>query len=283
MHFERENDILKAEIAILRANPHPDAVQAPPESAQKISELTLSLRRLSQKLDVTEQSLLEKTTELTSVQAELGRARLSAENAYALGARVRGREEAGKARERELEWQLREKEEQRRILELAVGEYANLVRSLETKLKGDTASRSSGSSTHQNGDTSVNGLSTTLLEGKIGLQRLMGEFQKETEVLQVRLEETLAEMDVLRAQDDASRKGNKLVEEELGRVKTELEKLKIEDNTAAKMVSRYMFVFFLSSRHFLVNLSNPIGNFHNVQRTPFRRHLQPSRHGMKPH
>ncbi|PPQ71068.1 hypothetical protein CVT24_009869 [Panaeolus cyanescens] len=234
VQLERENDILKAEIAILRANPHPDASQAPADSAQKLSELTLSLRKLSQKLDVTEQFLLERNTELTNLQAELGRVRLASENAYALGARVRGREEAGKARERDLEWQLREKEEQRRILELAVGEYASLVRSLEMKLKGGSASA------HQNDETVVNGLSTTLLEGKIGLQRLVGEFQKETEALQVRLEEALAEIEVMKAQDDASKRGNNLVEEELARVKTELEKLKIEDNTAAKMVSRYM-------------------------------------------
>ena len=130
VNLERENDWLKAEIAILRANPTP----SPPSSVEQVQQLTLSLRRLSEKLTLTEDALSSKTAELAQANADLLKARLAAENAYELAARVHGREEAVKIRETELQWRLTSAEEGKMISLVAVGEYVNLVRSLEARM-----------------------------------------------------------------------------------------------------------------------------------------------------
>ncbi|KAG5722257.1 hypothetical protein E4T56_gene9999 [Termitomyces sp. T112] len=221
VYLERENEVLRTELAILRAHPHPEALpQAHPAVAQ-VQQLTLSLRKLSDKLSLTEAALLERTTQLSHVTAEASHAKLTAEAAYDLAARTRGREEAGLSRELELEHKVKAAEEAVKMSDLVVNEYADLVRSLQT-------------------DKSHERLVDGLAEGKLGLQQLLNEFNAET----ARLQKELLDVQGALAATDSQRNSEKLHLEncrnELAQARFELQKLKIDDNTAAKMVSRYM-------------------------------------------
>lgn len=233
VHLERENDLLKAELAVLRASPHPDSTSA---SQTHVQELTLSLRKLSQKMSLTEEKLLQSTTAIVSAQADSMKARAALEAAYELGARVRGREETGKAKERDLEWQIRKLEEQLKMSDVVVGEYAALVRGMEARNK----------SSDSNGHLDEMTLASTLGDRKLSLERVVNEFQAQHDELSQELDRTKAELEVARSQLYAGKKGEDTVVTELGRTKTELEKLKVDDGTAAKMVARYMYEFVSS-------------------------------------
>ena len=241
--LERENDWLKAEIAILRANPTPSPSNS---SVEQVQQLTLSLRRLSEKLTLTEDALSSKTAELAQANAELLKARLATENAYELAARIRGREEAAKIRETELQWRLKSAEEGKMISLVAVGEYANLVRSMEARMGlGSTSTLVSPDGTKDpeklySGDALSVALANSLVEEKLGLKRLLSEFHSDTEELYRELGQLRGELEVVRSNHDAERKGTHTLHLELAKAQAELHMLKIDDNTAAKMVSRYM-------------------------------------------
>ncbi|KAF9053732.1 hypothetical protein BDZ89DRAFT_1056303 [Hymenopellis radicata] len=221
IHLERENALLTSEIDVLRRNTPVDAQSS---QGTQVQELTLSLRRLSDKLDLTEESLLERTTELAHTNAELVKSKLTVDGAYALAARVRGREEEGLIRERTLEQQLWEAKEQTKQSDRVVTEYANLVRSLE----GRTSTSSSSSP------------AAILAEGKQSLEKLFSEFAEETGRLQAEVRRLQYELEVGRAQCETEAHNSELDRNELAQIKTEIEKLRLEDNSAAKMVSRYM-------------------------------------------
>lgn len=207
-----------------------------------MQQLTLSLRRLSEKLTLTEDALSSKTTELAQANADLLKARLAVENAYELGARVRGREEAAKIRESELQWRLKSAEEEKKISELAVGEYANLVRSMEARMGLGSTSTHHGAKVEEDPEKLHSGdtLANSLVEGKLGLKRLLSEFHSDTEELQRQLSWLREELEVTKSNLEAERKGTHILHLELGKAQAELHMLKIDDNTAARMVSRYM-------------------------------------------
>lgn len=119
--------MLLSELATLRAHTLPNSQS----DTHVVQELTLALRRSSEKLDLTEHALAEKIAELVNTRTEAQKARYNAEGAYKLAASVRAREEEGKVRERSLETRLQAAEEERRLIELVVHEYADLVRSLD--------------------------------------------------------------------------------------------------------------------------------------------------------
>jgi hypothetical protein len=210
-----------------------------------VQQLTLSLRRLSEKLTLTEDALSSKTTELAQANADLLKARLAVENAYELGARVRGREEAAKIRESELQWRLKSAEEEKKISELAVGEYANLVRSMEARMGlGSTSTfiPHHGAKVEEDPEKLHSGdtLANSLVEGKLGLKRLLSEFHSDTAELQRQLGQLREELEVAKSNLEAERKGTHILHLELGKAQAELHMLKIDDSTAARMVSRYM-------------------------------------------
>ncbi|KAK1226851.1 hypothetical protein PQX77_010155 [Marasmius sp. AFHP31] len=225
-HLERENEALRNELSILRANPHPDTLPESHPAVQQSQELTLALRKLSDKLSLTEEALQTRTVELSNASSEVARCRTATETAYALAAQIRGREEEGKVRERELERNVMEAKEETRMSDLVVKEYADLVRSLEGR--GSVSSNSTGS------------LVNSLSEGKLGLQKLFNDFSSETEKLQAevaRLQGALAES---QGRFEAERKGAEADRVLLAQIQHQLEKLRLDDRTAAKMVSRYM-------------------------------------------
>jgi hypothetical protein len=247
VQLERENVVLKSEIVALRAHPHPDSSPQAHPAVTQVQHLTLSLRRLSDKLSLTEEALLTRTMELAHATGEASKAKLAAEGAYELAARTRGREEAGKVRETELEWKVKAAEEAVKMSDLVVNEYADLVRSLEAKAgirsRSDSSSSMLDHASAMDSSSEATGpptLADSLVKGKLGLQRLLSEFSTTTEGLQAELIRLHGELAVSEAKCEADGRSAALVRDELARAQFELEKLKLEDNTAAKIVSRYM-------------------------------------------
>ncbi|KAJ4486191.1 hypothetical protein J3R30DRAFT_3327111 [Lentinula aciculospora] len=258
-NLEHDNELLRTELAILRANPHPDLSPTSHPATLQSQELTLSLRRLSDKLSLTEQALSERTTEFAHATSELAKSRIIVEGAYALAARTRGREEEGKVRERELEMKIREMKEEIKMEDLVVKQYAELVRSLEGR--NNTNLHSEFASVLSNGSTAtlVDGIS----EGKASLQRLYAEFTMESERLQAEVEKLKGELAVSDTLLKAERKRAEIDREHLANAQKELQMLKIEDKSAAAMVSRYM-KFSQASTNTLQNSFNTLKIRHSA-------------------
>ncbi|KAK0496732.1 hypothetical protein EDD18DRAFT_174457 [Armillaria luteobubalina] len=106
-------------------------------------------------------------TQLVEANTELTKAKDAAEGAYALAARIRGREEEDKIRERDLEKRLREVQEQNKMSDLVMSEYADDVRSLDGRMT---------MSLHLPPATS-------LFEAKFGIHKLFNDFSLESEEL----------------------------------------------------------------------------------------------------
>ncbi|KAH9950225.1 hypothetical protein B0H21DRAFT_803077 [Amylocystis lapponica] len=232
--LERENALLKDEAAVLRA--HPQA--APHPAALQVPELTLALRRLSDKLTLTEESLLVRTNELTSARSDLAKAQFESESAYDLAARAHAQEEEAHANERELEKRARFAEEERRLADLVVQEYADLVRTLEGR-KASIGSAPSSLVASGKNDSSTT-LVDSLAEGKSGLKKLLDEFSGETLRLEAEISGLHAETTILSSDLDTERARAEHDRTQLAQLQLELDKYRIDDNTAAKMVSRYM-------------------------------------------
>lgn len=225
---------MRDEIQAFKTNPdvtpHPATLQ--------VAELTLALRKLSDKLTTTENTLAERTTELAHARSDLLQAQADADAAHALTVQAYIIVEHGRSRERELEHKLRAAEEERRLADLVVQEYADLVRNLEGR--NSKGSRSPSVSTHDNASSSSVALTTSLAEGKLGLQRLLSEHNAETELLAAQVTKLVDENELLKARLDVERKRAEADRESLAKVLVELDKHQADDTTATKMVSRYM-------------------------------------------
>jgi hypothetical protein len=228
--------LLASELAILRAHPLPNSESG----THVVQELTLALRRSSEKLDITEHALAERTIELVNTRTEAQKARYDAEGAYKLAASARAREEEGKVRERGLETRLQAVDEERRLIELVVHEYADLVRNLD----GRKSSLGNEGVVLRNASASASSLTLVegLHEGKSSLHRLMTEFASENEKRETIITQLRNEIANLESILDAERKTAAQDRVHLAKVQLELEALKLDDTTAAKMVSRYMYV-----------------------------------------
>lgn len=210
---------------------------APPQSANlQVSELTLSLRKLSDKLTFTEEALFARSTELAHAKSELGRAKHEVDTTMALARRVNSRAEDLERRERDLERKARAAEEERKLADLVVEEYAALVRKLEGR-----PSRASSASHDAGVTSSPAALREGLAEGRAGLQRLFGEFNAEVDTLSSELSRIRAESEQLHATLEAEKQRSEADRESLAKVMLELDKYKADDSTAAKMVARYMY------------------------------------------
>ncbi|KAG1756878.1 uncharacterized protein EDB91DRAFT_1213758 [Suillus paluster] len=233
--LESRHSVLASELATLRAHPLPSPHSQ--SDTHVVQELTLALRRSSEKLDLTEHALAEKTAELISTRNEAQKARHDADGAYKLAASARAREEEGKIRERGLSARVHAAEEERRLTELVVREYADLVRSLD----GRKSSLGNGSAL-QNGSASASSLTLVegLHEGKSSLHRLMSEFASLNEKHETTITQLRNEIANLESTLEAERKSASQDRAQLAKAQLELEKLKLDDTTAAKMVSRYM-------------------------------------------
>lgn len=237
--MEHRNALLEEEIATLRANPDTTTSIS---AASQVAELTLALRKLSDKLTLTEEALLSRTHELTNAKGDLGRLHLEIDGAYALVAEARVREEQGSERERDLERRLQAAEEERKMADLVVQEYADLVRTLEGRKKSISSVTSSTEASGRNDSSST--LVDSLAEGRYGLQKLLEEHNIETERLAQEKFKLQGEIVILSSNLEVERQGAEHDREQLAIALHDLEKYRIDDSTAAKMVSRYMLATF---------------------------------------
>ncbi|GMK54577.1 hypothetical protein CspeluHIS016_0111630 [Cutaneotrichosporon spelunceum] len=125
-----KNKALESEAEVLRTTADPP--QATPPS-NTLAELSLAHRRLSAKLDFTEQKLSASALELASTQQELQRVQKRADGDRAALAELRRVEDD---REEELEWERSERKrigEQKKLCDLALAEYATLVSKLDAR------------------------------------------------------------------------------------------------------------------------------------------------------
>jgi hypothetical protein len=285
---------------------HPDTRPRPAEL--QLPELTLALRRASDKRTLAEDALRERTTQLVDAQSAAERGRYAAEGAFGMAEAARAREEDAMAREHALALRLRVAEEQGRMMDRAVGEYADLVRALERRqslpsspprpprssqqLQPPTpppkeslvhrASVSNGGHSEQDG----RGVSTlgALQEREEGLYKLAGEFEGASEALRGEIGRLRGELEEARTELEAERKTAQDDRVRLSNTLTELELHKHDDNAAAKMVSRYMYAKFSSSHKNapdLYCLSLPPGSSPKPQRTLYKSRSSPSPRAMK--
>ncbi|OCB84200.1 hypothetical protein A7U60_g8876 [Sanghuangporus baumii] len=227
--LENENTFLRTELQVHRATgpvgAHRDALQ--------VQELTLALRRLSDKLDLTEKAVLERNEELTSVQSERDSAKKAEASAMETAKRLRSEVNASNARERDLARRVKASEEQRRMTDLAVEEYASLVRSLEGR---SSISRTNGSGASDSTRNSLDGL----MHARQGLQKLLQDSNYDSEQLHAEIDRLRDLLESTRSELEVERAMALEHKQTLARIQLELHQLKCDDNAAAKMVSRYM-------------------------------------------
>ncbi|EIN07016.1 hypothetical protein PUNSTDRAFT_144591 [Punctularia strigosozonata HHB-11173 SS5] len=234
--LEVENTRLLEEIATLRAEPAPDIAAA--NATHQAAELTLALRSLSDKLTATEATLAARSAELAKANNEIRkhshevhRAKEEVAKTYAIKAEY-------EERERELERRIWAAEEERNMADLVVQEYADLVRELEGRHKSPGHSRTSSSVSSSSivSENLVHGLASN----RQGLQRLFSEFSASSEAFEAEITRLHGELASLAAEREAERRAWEVERAHAAQTAMELEKLRIDDNTAAKMVSRYM-------------------------------------------
>lgn len=233
--LQRQNSRLQEEIESLRENPD----VTPDPTAQQVSELTLALRRLSDKLTAIEETLADRTTELAHARSDLAKVQPDIAAANDLASQYRLQVQEARARERELQRKVQVAEEERRLSDLVVQEYADLVRTLEGRKSKSTPPLASVDSSASSSSTT---LADSLAEGKLGLRKLLGEHGGEAEHLASEVTRLHSENELLKAKLDVERNRSEADRESLARVLLELDKYKADDSTATKMVSRYMFV-----------------------------------------
>jgi hypothetical protein len=256
--LEHENAAARAELVALRA--HPDTTPHPAE--QQLRELTLALRLSSDKLTLAEDALRARTAQFVDMQGTASRAHYAAESAFGVAAGARAREEDALVRERGLMLRLRVAEKEGRMMDRAVREYADLVRALERRQSLPSSPPSSpppptpppkqslsidarahppnGNPPEQDGS----GGSTfeALQEQMEGLHELAEEFESANEALRDETGRLQLELEGARSELEAERKAAEEERRRLSNALAELERREHDDNAAAKMVSRYMYV-----------------------------------------
>jgi hypothetical protein len=256
--LEHENAAARAEVAALRA--HPDSTPHPAE--QQLRELTLALRLSSDKLTLAEDALRARTAQFVDMQGASSRAHHAAESAFGVASGARAREEDALVRERGLMLRLRVAEKEGRMMDRAVREYADLVRALERRQNLPSSPPSSpppptpppkqslslGAGTHTfNGkppeqEGSGRSAFEALQEQMEGLHDLAGEFENANEALRDEISRLQGDFEGTRSELEAERKAGEEERLRLSNALSELERREHDDNAAAKMVSRYMYV-----------------------------------------
>jgi len=146
---------------------------------------------------------------------------------------------------KDLALRVRKQEEELRMSDVVIGEYAELVRQLEVR------SKNGGQSNADAIRTKSSTLDSALSHGRFDLQQVIEGFRSQYDETYQELEKTRGELQIARSQLFAKQQAEQAVMEDFAQTKAELDQLKINDGTAAKMVARYMFVlvFFFVVPH----------------------------------
>lgn len=213
--------------------------------SHQVQELTLALRRLSDKLTLTEEALRDRTHELIDARSDLEAAKAASGTAHALALHTTAQLDEAKARARELERKARAAEEERKMADLVVQEYADLVRTLEGRGKPSTPGSVNSVSDSEKTGSSVT-LVDSLAEGRSGLQKLLEEFNGENERLGREIDKLHADLELKTSELSAERKRSEHDRAMLAECQSQLAGYEANDTTAAKMVSRYMSALLLT-------------------------------------
>lgn len=150
---------------------------------------------------------------------------------------------------------VRAADEERRLVDGVVRQYAELVRSLDSRQGRRSTHSSADSSTTlaaspeakpegNTGTQSDAALVSALEEGRTGLQRLLQDSNQEATRLQQEISRLHVELETSQREQEAVEKAHNEDRATLAKALVDLERSRVDDNTAAKMVSRYMYVRF---------------------------------------
>lgn len=234
--LRRENDCLKEEVALLRATPD----TTPHSASLQVSELSLSLRKVSDRLGMTESLLLDRTTELEHAKSRIGALEKEVTAMRRFAASTSAQADKSKAKEKMLGNALRAAQEEKNLAEFAVQEYATYARTLESSATLEP------SPPRYSPASSISSLLVNLnpaehvLEGKIGLQKLLHEYNEETLRYQDEVNLLTTELNMCQTKLGLEMRRGEEDRTKLALARVELDQYKIDDSAASKMVSRYM-------------------------------------------
>lgn len=237
--LESENDILRREVALLRSNVEP--VQA----SRQATELSLALRRLSDKLSSAEHSLLEKTSECLQVTSALNRSKIELTSVQNHIKNNQALIEGYSQKEAHLNMRCKAAEEETKMATKVIDDYAALVRSLQRDLvlaknleKGSVVAAPPGGE---------NCRSTAIFDSfqnsRNSLHQLLSEANAETSTLHLEISRLHNELSAARSDLEAEREVSRIDRQRLANALLEIERHKTNDMAAERMVSRYMSVF----------------------------------------
>ncbi|KAG9016917.1 hypothetical protein FRB93_009447 [Tulasnella sp. JGI-2019a] len=231
--LEAENERLTHELSVLSRNPN----KQPHPATLSVTELTLAHRRLSDRLSSTESLLLDRTVELNHALRHAETTAAVAARSQALVERARLDRENEAKKSRGLQSRTKAAVEEKLMLERIVEDYAALVRGMERKSseRGSAAALPSPST-----PSHPSGLIVQAETGRVGLQRLLEEMNATVEPLQQHNFRLQTEIDDLRLQLEVERRGGEEDRTKLALARVSLEQYLCDDQSAAKLVSRYM-------------------------------------------
>ncbi|KAF8599576.1 hypothetical protein BDV93DRAFT_609160 [Ceratobasidium sp. AG-I] len=207
-----ENSALQHELDVLRA-PRPSAT---PSTAE--AELTLTLRRASARTEQIETALQESALALLNANAERDRTAGEIAAAYHLL-------ETARSHEVELRSTLATRDIEKTAYELALTDYAALVRELEKRTSESEVGKPNGRT-----DGSVHP----------ALKMMAAEDTAKIQDLTTELARAQADINTLQAQLDVERQTSEEERSRLAEAQVELEKRGADDKSAAALVERYM-------------------------------------------
>lgn len=241
----KHNARLREELASFRA--HPDVT--PTSDGLKVQELTLALRRLSDKLDFTEAALSTQVNECINARSDAVKASYSADASLSMVNKLQAQYQQQKLATDELKRRIRAVQTERDQSDVVISEYASLVRSLEGRLSTPDASTSSFGS-GEKGATSSIGLGNIYpFQAQNSSQNVTQDIKEvkalesENVILQDRITSLEIELEVEKKRSRSDRELRAASQQAL-------HQLESDNNAAAKMVSRYMCVFTLCTDRF---------------------------------
>ncbi|KAG8936161.1 hypothetical protein FRC02_004189 [Tulasnella sp. 418] len=235
--LEIQNTRLRDEVRSLRMNPD----KTPHPSELSVAELTIAHRRLSERLSIIESILLERNTELNHANRRIESLLSTVDDHKELLNRARQLQDDERDNAVTLQGRLKASEEQRKMAERTVADYAELVKLLEGR---SSRSNKDSDSTPPSSSSSIRRSSFGAVDhyeaGRAGLQRLLEEFNETTASLQQEIARLHHELEDREQALDIERTLGEEDRTKLAFAMTELDQYKANDRSAANMVSRYM-------------------------------------------
>jgi chromosome segregation ATPase len=189
--------------------------------------MSLALRRASDKYTHIESVLRERMFELATLKADFRTARSESDVAAKQVTELKTQLQEVMRERRGVEQQVKHAIEQRTMTDLALQDYASLVRTLEKN----------------NGSTPLTLPEEALSQGRLGLSRLLSEHSSEVELLHSQVAELQSQADGARQELAREKEASESLKAELADMHLALEQIRSDDSGAAKVVARYMYAY----------------------------------------